>query len=128
MPVQRRGQPHRMGHHQKTAAGLRHQVAGQRQHLVGGGFIEISGRLVGKEQRRFHRQRPADRDPLLLAAGKLLRIAVEKTGQSETFGQLVESSRVMASGDAGLKREIVPNAQARDQVELLKDQTQPVAP
>ena len=34
----------------------------------------------------------------------------------------------MASGNAGLEREIVADTEARDQVELLKHQTQPIAP
>ena len=34
----------------------------------------------------------------------------------------------MTAGDAGLEHEVVPDIQARDQVELLKHQAQPVAP
>ena len=34
----------------------------------------------------------------------------------------------MTAGDAGLEGEVVGDAQARDQVELLKHQAQPVAP
>ena len=44
----------------------------QRFHdLVRGARIEIAGRLVGKQQAWRIDQRPRDRDPLLLATGKL---------------------------------------------------------
>ena len=68
MPVERAGQMQAMRHHQEAAAGARDEVARQRQHVVGGGFIQIAGRLVCEQQRWFCRKRPADRDPLLLAA------------------------------------------------------------
>src|ERR1700722_20688081 len=35
---------------------------------------------------------------------------------------------IVAAGDAGLKREVIPDIEARDQIELLKYQTKPVAP
>src|ERR1700721_2332345 len=78
MAIQRCGQPDRVGHHQKAAAGLRDEVAGKRQHVVGGGFIEIAGGLVRKQEQRLDRQRPPDCDPLLLAAGQLFGIAGEE--------------------------------------------------
>jgi len=68
MTVERRGQMQAVRHHQEAAAGARHEVARQRQHVLGGGFIEVAGRLVRQQQRGLCRQRPADRDPLLLAA------------------------------------------------------------
>ncbi len=34
----------------------------------------------------------------------------------------------MPAGDTGLEGEVIPDVQARDQVELLKHQSQPVAP
>ena len=43
-------------------------LAQQIVQRVGGVLVEIAGRLVGKEQRRTHHQRPCHRDPLLLAA------------------------------------------------------------
>lgn len=68
MTVERAGQMQAVRHHQEAAAGARDEVARQRQHVVGGGFIEIAGGLVREQQRWFRRQRPADRDPLLLSA------------------------------------------------------------
>ena len=66
--VERAGQMQAVRHHQETAAGARDEIARQRQHIVGGGFVQIAGRLVREQQQWFRRQRPADRDPLLLAA------------------------------------------------------------
>src|ERR1700684_496575 len=87
----------------------------------------MAGGLVRKQEQRLDRQRPADCDPLLLAAGQLFGIAVEEAGQSQPFRKLVLPSWVVASGNAGLESQIVPHAQAWNQVELLKDETQPVA-
>ena len=67
-PVQRRGEAHAVGDHQKAAAGSLHQIAGEAEHVVCGCFVEISGRLVGQQNQRLCRQRPADRDALLLLA------------------------------------------------------------
>ena len=48
------------------------------QELVDGGgarLVELAGRLVGDQQPRPVRERGAERDPLLLAAGELARVA-----------------------------------------------------
>ena len=55
--------------YQQTAAGAGHQIAHQREHLSCRAFIEIAGRLVGKQKRGPHRKRATDRYALLLAAG-----------------------------------------------------------
>ena len=104
------------------------QVARQRQHLVRGRLVEIAGRLVGEQQQRLHRQRAADRDPLLLAAGQLFGIAFQQTAEPEPLHQFGMPGGIVTAGDAGLEGEVVADIQARDQVELLKHQTQPVAP
>jgi len=59
LPVERGGQPFAVGHHQETAAGSRHQVARQRQHVIGGRLVQIAGGLVGQQQQRFYRERAA---------------------------------------------------------------------
>src|SRR3712207_8940047 len=40
-------------------------------------FVEVSGRLVGHENRRVRHDRAGDRDALLLATGELRRIVVQ---------------------------------------------------
>ena len=48
------------------------------EHRVAGRLVEAAGRLVGEDQPRPGGERPADRHPLLLAAGELLGVAVEQ--------------------------------------------------
>ena len=128
LAVERGGEPRAVGHHQEAAAGSRDQIARQRQHVVGGRLVEIAGRLVGEQQQRLYRQRAADRDPLLLAAGQLLGIALQQAAEPEPLHQFGMPGRIVTAGDAGLEREIVLDIQARDQVELLKHQAEPIAP
>jgi len=45
--------------------------------------IEGAGDLVEQQQVRLHRQRPDDRDPLLLAAGQAIRELLALVGQAE---------------------------------------------
>jgi hypothetical protein len=44
----------------------------QRHDLFAGARVQVSGRLVGEEDRRIVDQRPGNRHPLLLSAGKLV--------------------------------------------------------
>ena len=99
------------------------------EHVIRGRLVEIAGGLVGEQQQRLYRQRAADRDPLLLAAGQLLGISLQQVGQARAARTSSRMpGRIMAAGNARLEREIVPDIQARDQVELLKHQPEPVAP
>src|SRR5579871_5130589 len=117
----------RMRHHQKAAAGLRDEVARERKHVVGGRLVEIAGRLVRKEKQRLDCERPADGDALLLAAGQLLGVTIEKTGQPQALRQLGLPGGIVASGDSRLEGQIVAHIEARNQIVLLKDETQPIA-
>ena len=62
-------------HERHVALGVarEHQV----DDLAAGRLVEISGRLVGDEDRRIRHQRPRERDALLLAARKLRRVMAE---------------------------------------------------
>ena len=53
-------------------------VAHQIEHLALDRHVERRQRLVRDDQRRIGRQRAGDRDPLALAAGELMRIAVQR--------------------------------------------------
>ena len=103
------------------------EIARQRQHVVGGVLVEIAGRLVREQQRRLGRERAADRDALLLSAGQLLGVASQQITQAQPFDELGMPGGIVLAGDARLKREIVGDRKARDQVELLKHQSEPVA-
>src|SRR6516164_908150 len=127
-PVQRCGKPRAVGHHQKAATASRNQVARQRQHVIGGVFVEISCWLVGEQKQRLGRKRTADRYPLLLAAGELLGIALEQARQPESLDQLGMPGGIVPAGDACLERQIVGDIETRNQIELLEYESQPVAP
>jgi hypothetical protein len=75
LPIQRGGETHTVGDHQKTASGSPDQIAGETENVVRGRLIEISGGLVGEQEKRLYRQCAADGDTLLLSAGQLLGIA-----------------------------------------------------
>ena len=62
----------------------------ERQDLVLGRAVERRQRLVHQEQLGLRQQRPADRDPLALAAGKLARSAVEQRRDAEQLDHFVE--------------------------------------
>src|SRR5205814_4852721 len=82
------GQPRTMGHHQEAAASSSDEVARERQNVVRRRLVEIAGGLVGEQQQRLYRQRAADCDPLLLAAGQLLRVALEQAAKAKPLHQL----------------------------------------
>ena len=44
--------------------------------------VEVAGRLVGEQQRGRGDQRPGHGDPLLLAAGELVRLVVDPVGEA----------------------------------------------
>ena len=51
------------------------------------GDVERRGRLVEQDDLRLQDQRPGDRDPLALAAGELVRVAVAEGGAEADLGQ-----------------------------------------
>ena len=55
----------------------------QAQDLLGGGAVEVAGRLVADQQGRVGDQRAGDRDALLLAAGELVRLVLGPVGQAD---------------------------------------------
>jgi hypothetical protein len=75
LPIQRSGETHTVGDHQKTASGSPDQVAGETEDVVRRRLIEISGGLVGEQEKRLYRQCATDGDALLLTTGQLLGIA-----------------------------------------------------
>ena len=80
------------------------QVAHQIQDLRLHGHIERRGRLVADDELGFGRERPGDRDPLPLAAGKFVRIFPAVVG--------VQADQVQQFADA-----ILDVALALDQIE-----------
>src|SRR6185369_5272730 len=87
MTVEGRSKPRRMRHHQKAASAFRDQIPRQRQNVIGSRLVEIAGGLIGEQKRWPGLERAADRDPLLLAAGQLLGIAIQKAAKSQSLDQ-----------------------------------------
>ena len=68
------------------------QVAQQVQHLRLDRDVERRHRLVGDQQLRLQRERARDADPLALAAGELVRVAVVVLGvQPDRLHQLLHA-------------------------------------
>ena len=58
-----------VGHEHQRHAVLAMAAKQKLDDLMSGGLVEIAGRLVGDDDGRTWRQRPGQRDALLLAAG-----------------------------------------------------------
>src|SRR5579872_2272123 len=56
--------------------------------LDAGAAVEISGGLVREQDRRIVQQRPRDGDPLLLAAGQLIRMMIDAIGKADGVERL----------------------------------------
>ena len=80
----------------------RHPVTGQiahhDQHLADELRIERGGDLVEEHHVRLHHQRPRDRDPLLLAAGELVRMLAGLLRQPDLLEQLRARASAVARG------------------------------
>jgi hypothetical protein len=62
--------------------------------------VEVRERLVHQAHRRLRHDRAAERNALLLAAGKLRRLAVEQALEPEHLGRALESGRPLRAGNA----------------------------
>ena len=128
LPVQHRGKTRAVRRHQQAATAAADQIARQTKHCVRGGLVEVSGRLIRQHQPRPGRQRAADRHPLLLAAGELLRVAPQQIAKAEPVDQFSLPALVITPGDPRLKRQIVGDVETRDQIELLENKADLAAP
>ena len=106
------------------------ETAQQREH--GGAVlgVEVAGRLVGQHQLGIVDERSRDREPLLLAAGELVRKVVGHRGQPELVDQLPGPALAAPgrAGQAGREQDVLGAAQLLDEVKRLKhepDVTQP---
>jgi hypothetical protein len=89
--------------------------------LLAGRFIEIAGRLVGKNERGLGRKRTRERDPLLFAARKLRRIMMNAGTQADAFKFAFSAlERVGAAGKFERHRDVFERGHGRDQMEGLK--------
>ena len=123
-----RRQSRALRHHQESAARRGDDVERKLHEVVGSCFVEVAGGLIRQQETRTNGERPPDGGALLLAAGKLFGIALQKIFQPEAMDQLLLPDRIKAAGEARLKRDIGADRETGDQVELLEHDGQGLAP
>ena len=74
--------------------------------------VERGERLVEQHQRRADRERAGERDPLLLAAGQLVRMPVAEPGEPDQLEQPVGDGRLVPSH---AERDVRSDRQVREQ-------------
>ena len=95
--------------------------------------VEIAGRLVGQQQARRVDQRAGDGDALLLAAGELagrIALAVAEAEQLQRRARPLEAVAAVGRGRRGIEqrqRDVLDRAGARQQVEALEHEAEPLA-
>jgi hypothetical protein len=92
--------------------------------------VEVSGRLVGQQQRRVVDERSRDRHALLLPAGELVRIAVNlrlQPDEPQDLGDLPADDRSPGAGDLQRVGDVVVHGAVRQQLEVLEDGPDPAA-
>ena len=82
-----------MTHEHRRALVLAHELADEVVHLVGALRVELTCRLVGEEDAGLVRERRAQRDALLLAAGELAWAAVALRREADALEQLVRACK-----------------------------------
>lgn len=93
--------------------------------------VEIRGRLVGQDHRRLVRQRPCDGHPLLLSAGQFGGLEPQPWSEAEAGEKALGRGTAFATGDTGQvehELDILLCRQRRQQVEVLKDESEPTSP
>ncbi len=84
--------------------------------------VEIAGRLVGEENRRRRRERPGNRDALLLATGHLGRIVGEPVAQPDGHQfRLRPCERIGVARELERHRDVLERRHVGDEVEGLED-------
>ena len=115
--VRRRGV---VADHERRASLLAGQLGDQVEHLARRCRIELPRRLVGDQQVWAARERSAERDALLLAAGELTRMRVAAAGQAHPGEQLV---RARVAPGAWLPREAELHADELARRQLARERT-----
>ena len=114
---------HLVGHdHHRHALGG--EVLHHREHVPDELGVERAGGLVEEHHVGIHRQRPRDRDPLLLPAGQVRRVGVDLLRQADLL-EVPAGDRdglvLAAALDPLLRdREVAQHGQVREQVERLE--------
>jgi hypothetical protein len=92
--------------------------------------IEIAGRFIGKDERRFFSHCPSDGNPLLFTTGELaraMREAVFQTDGCGSFKHKVLDGTVRNGSVLKRKSDIFLNGKMREEIEILKHKADALA-
>src|SRR5690606_18085435 len=96
------------------------------EHADAGRTVERAGRLVAEQHGRTLRDRPRDRDSLLLAARQLRREVVEPPLETDECERLLRGDRVLRN--LGHERNVLAGGETRDQIVELEYEADVAAP
>ena len=100
------------------------QIPHHRQHLGRHLGVEGAGRLVEQDRRRVNRERPGDRNTLLLPAGQLPRPGVQRVGKAhplqQRLGLRLGRRPRPAEREQRAAHDVLQGGHVREQVELLE--------
>jgi hypothetical protein len=83
--------------------------------------VQVRERLVEQEQPGLGRERPCERDPLLLAPGERLRVLPPVVGQPDEFEQVVDPPLAFGLRAVGQpERDVLAGGEVGEQRELLE--------
>ena len=107
----------------------RRELADDVEHLGDELRVEGARDLVEEQEVRLHRQRPDDRDPLLLAARQPVRVVARLSSRpnrrSSSRRRGLRLGARAAEDPPRRERDVVEDAQVREQVERLEDDADP---
>jgi hypothetical protein len=102
------------------------QIPDQRQNVLSGLGIEISGRLICEQDRWIDGQRPGNGHALALPARQLVRNVIEAGAQLDQLEQLARACVDLLfrpTPQVQRQRHVLHRAQARQQIEELEDES-----
>ena len=117
-----------MGHEDDGEAVGAVELLEHPEEFLAGARIKVAGRLVGQEHPRMVDQRPGDRHPLLLAAGKLRRLVVGRSAKPTFSSNSAARCFILLLTEVFLgigqrHQDVLQRRSARQQVEGLKHKT-----
>src|SRR6266508_68631 len=107
------------------------QLVQQLHNLIGHVGVEVAGRLISPHDRGPGRQRPRDRDPLLLTPGQLVGPVAGAGAEPDPLQHLHRPpARLAGWGAAKQQRQlhVLGGGEDRDQVERLEDEAHRLGP
>src|SRR6185436_14160344 len=87
--------------------------------------IEITGRLVGEQDRRIRDERARDRDPLALTARELVRQVIRAVGETDALEHALGLGLALREAQPAVDQrlhDVLQRVRTRQQVEALKDE------